>query len=506
MKKNVLIAVLVSAVVGVSVSLFTSSLINKGTENVKYVQVPAPKVQWANLSETGQPVDFTYAAEQTIHAVVHVKTVYKLDDSQQQRRSAPSLLDYFFFGEPFGRNPFGGNDYEYYQNPRQPQQRESKGSGSGVIISPDGYIVTNNHVIDKANEVQVTLNNRQTYTAKVIGTDPATDVALLKVDAADLPYLPFGNSDDVKIGEWVLAVGNPFNLTSTVTAGIVSAKARNLGAISNSSIMNIQSFIQTDAAVNMGNSGGALVNTRGELIGINSAIASTTGMYAGYAFAVPSQIAKKVVDDLKEYGVVQRAMLGVQMIDFSPEAAKEYNVTAKEYKGVLVVEIVSESAADIAGIKINDIITHVNGVSVNNASDVQEQIARYNPNDKITIDVIRDEKVKHFDVVLRNKVGSINLVKSNDELFESIGATLEELSNNELRQLMLRNGIKVTSVKRGKFQDAGINKGFIITRVNYNAVKSIDELKEVLNNATSGVLIEGIYPDGKRRYYAIDPD
>lgn len=495
MKKNVLMAALVAAVVGVSVSLLTSTLLNNKTENVKYVQTYAPKVQWANLSETGQPVDFTYAAEQTIHAVVHVKTVYKLEGNRrQQRRQPQSLLD-LFFDDPFG------DDSDWYGRSQQPQ--ESRGSGSGVIISPDGYIVTNNHVIDRANEVEVTLNNRQTYTAKVIGADPETDVALLKIEANDLPYLSFGNSDNVKIGEWVLAVGNPFDLTSTVTAGIVSAKARNLGTISNSNSMNIQSFIQTDAVVNRGNSGGALVNTRGELIGINSAIASTTGTYAGYSFAVPSQIAKKVVDDLKEYGVVQRAMLGVQMTDFSPEAAKDYNIAYKEFKGVLVVEIIQGSSAEIAGIKKHDIITKINDVEVNSAADLQEQIARYKPNDKITVDVIRDEKMKHFDVVLRNKVGGVNVVKSNDALFASLGATLEELTDSELRQMRLNSGLQVKSIKSGKFQDAGIRKGFIITRVNNVSVNSVDKLKEILNDATGGVLIEGIYPNGKREFYAI---
>ena len=497
MKKNVLIAALVAAVVGVSVSLLTSTLLENKTENVKYVHNSAPKVQWANLSETGQPVDFTYAAEQTIHAVVHVKTVYKLENNRRQQRRAPSLLD-FFFDDPFG----GGSDgYGYHQQPQ-----ESRGSGSGVIISPDGYIITNNHVIDRANDVEVTLNNRQTYTAKVIGADPATDVALLKIDADNLSYLEFGNSDNVKIGEWVLAVGNPFDLTSTVTAGIVSAKARNLGTISNSNTMNIQSFIQTDAVVNRGNSGGALVNTRGELIGINSAIASTTGTYAGYSFAVPSQIAKKVVDDLKEHGVVQRAMLGVQMTDFSPEVAKEFNITAKEFNGVLVTDVLSGSAAENAGIKKYDIITKINTSEVNSASDLQEQIARYKPNDKITVDVIRDEKMKHFDVVLRNKVGGVNIVKSTDELFASLGARLEELDGSILSQMRLNSGVQVKSISKGKLQDAGISKGFIITRVNHISISSVDKLKEILNDATGGVLIEGVYPDGRRGVYAISVD
>ncbi|MDR2126735.1 MAG: Do family serine endopeptidase [Prevotellaceae bacterium] len=499
MKKIVFVAALVSALVGVSATLLTSALVNKQTENVKHIQAPAPKAQWANLSETGQPVDFTYAAEQTIHAVVHVKTVYKVESRQQRGRS---LFDYFF------GDPFEGDDYGYYNQPYgYNQPRESRGSGSGVIISPDGYIVTNNHVIEKANEVEVSLNDKRTYTAKVIGTDPATDVALLKVEATDLPYLSFGNSDDVKIGEWVLAVGNPFNLTSTVTAGIVSAKARSLGAISNSDKMNIQSFIQTDAAVNMGNSGGALVNTRGELIGINSAIASTTGMYAGYSFAVPSQIAKKVVEDLKEYGVVQRAMLGVALADLTPETAKHFNIATNDFKGVLVTDIVSGGAAEIAGIKKNDIITHVNNTEINSASDLQEQIARYKPNDKIKIIANSDGKVKHFDVILRNKNGSVNFVKSNDELFDSLGATLEELNTMDLRKLSLQNGIRVNKLSRdGKFRTEGIREGFIIEKVNRQRVNSIEELKEIFSNATGAVLIEGIYPNGTREYYAIGID
>ncbi|MDR0420742.1 MAG: Do family serine endopeptidase [Prevotellaceae bacterium] len=507
MKKILFIAAVVSVLAGVSASVITSKLINNKTESIKYVNTPAPKVQWANLSATGQPVDFTYAAEQTIHAVVHVKIVYKNLENRQQQRGGRSLLDFFFFGDPFERNDY---DDGYGIRPDQLQRppRESHGSGSGVIISPDGYIVTNNHVIEKANEVEVTLNNKQTYIAKVIGSDPSTDVALLKVDATDLPYLPFGNSDDVKIGEWVLAVGNPFNLTSTVTAGIVSAKARSLGAISNSNKMNIQSFIQTDAAVNMGNSGGALVNTRGELIGINSAIASTTGMFAGYSFAVPSQIAKKVVDDLKEYGVVQRAMLGVLMTDLTPETAKQNNISTKEFKGAIINEVTSGSAAEIAGMQKNDIITHVNDVEVNSGSDIQEQIARYKPNDKIKITVIRNEKVKHFDVTLRNKNGSIGFVKSHDELFNSLGATLEELDITDLRRYMLRNGIQVKKLTRdGKFKAKGIREGFIIEKVNHKRVSSIEELKEILSNTVDGVaLFEGIYPNGERDYYAIGID
>ncbi len=442
-----------------------------------------PLLRMANLSQDGSPVDFTYAAEQTVHAVVHVKTYYASNQYEVNRE--PSIWD-FFFGIPYE------NDNRYRrQEPAMPQ-----GSGSGVIISSDGYIVTNNHVIERASVIEVTLNNKQTFKAKVIGTDPSSDIALIKIDATSLHYLTFGDSDNLKVGEWVLAVGNPFNLTSTVTAGIVSAKGRSLGIIPGE--MKIESFIQTDAAVNPGNSGGALVNTRGELIGINTAIASYTGNYAGYSFAIPASIANKVVQDLKEHGVVQRALLGVRMVDLDSETAKRFSVDTKDYNGVLIVNVEPGSAADKAGIQKDDIITQVNGVSVNSSSDVQEQISRFRPNDKVQVSIIRKGSLKQFDVVLRNKAGSTELVKSNDAQMASLGATFKELTDREKAGLGIRYGVQVAELSNGKLKDAGVKKGYVIFRVDNTPINSIEAINEAISGAgKSTVFIEGVYPNGQ---------
>ena len=313
------------------------------------------------------PVDFTKAAEMSVGAVVHVKTKYNIYGKQYV-----DPFYQFFFGRP---------------QQQQPMQ-QAQATGSGVILSDDGYIVTNNHVIAQANEIEVVLNDKRSFTAQLIGTDPNTDIALLKIDATGLPTLEMGNSDDLKVGEWVLAVGNPFNLTSTVTAGIVSAKARNINILD--ADMKIESFIQTDAAVNPGNSGGALVNTRGELVGINTAIASQTGSYAGYAFAVPTSIVQKVVADLRQYGSVQRALLGIRMLDITSEVQQYYHLNTLE--GVYIAEVVSGSAAEKGGVLAGDVVVAVNGTTINSSSELQEKIARKNPGDEVTLTVLRDGK------------------------------------------------------------------------------------------------------------------
>jgi Do/DeqQ family serine protease len=331
-------------------------------------------------------VDLTFAAEQSVNAVVHVKVSYS-----RYVQSAPESFYDFFFGTP------------HYRQERTP----SMGAGSGVIISRDGYIVTNNHVINKAVEVQVTLNDRRTLMAKLVGSDPGTDIAVLKVEGADFPYLSFGSSDNLRLGEWVLAVGNPLNLASTVTAGIVSAKARNINLLSEN--FKIESFIQTDAAVNPGNSGGALVNTRGELVGINTAIASPTGSFTGYSFAVPSVIVQKVAADIIEHGVVQRAILGVSLADLTAEIAKEYGI--KDISGVFVAGVIEGGAAEKANIMRGDRIIAINDVKVNTVAELQEQISRFRPNDQISVKANRDNKTLHINVILRNKDGGTDVVK-----------------------------------------------------------------------------------------------
>ncbi|HEY6159927.1 MAG TPA: trypsin-like peptidase domain-containing protein, partial [Bacteroidia bacterium] len=378
-------------------------------------------------------------------------------------------------------------------------------TGSGVIISGDGYIVTNNHVIDKGDKVEVTLNDKRTYTADVIGKDPSTDLALLKIKEQNLPYLVYGNSDDVKVGEWVLAVGNPFNLTSTVTAGIVSAKGRNINILDNGHSANspapIESFIQTDAAVNPGNSGGALVNSAGQLVGINSAIASNTGSYTGYSFAVPVNIVKKVVNDLLEFGTVQRAFMGVSIRDIDSKFAGEKNIT--DLAGVYVNGVTGGGAAEEAGIKEGDIITKISGINVVNTSSLLEQIGKFRPGDKVNVTVNRNGKDVDIPVVFKNKDGNTSLVQKQEvENVSALGATFEAVSPDEMKQLGISNGIKVTSLDGGKLRSAGIKEGFIITSIDKKKVSSPQDIDTALANKKGGVLIEGVYPNGMRAYYA----
>jgi serine protease Do len=425
---------------------------------------------------SGELPDLTFAAENSVHAVVHITVTQK-----GRYYGSNNIFDYFF----------GDGGYHSQQAP--PRQ----GVGSGVIISADGSIVTNNHVVDDADEVMVILNDKREFKAKVIGTDPSTDLALIKVDASGLPTLKFSDSDDLKLGEWVLAVGNPFNLTSTVTAGIVSAKGRNLRLNPNDQ-MRIESFIQTDAAVNPGNSGGALVNTHGDLVGINTAIASQTGSYSGYSFAIPSNIVQKVVADLKEYGNVQRALLNVNIGDVNAEVAEKYKLDKIE--GVFVGKVQSGGAADLAGIQDNDVIISVDGVAVNSTAELQEQISKHSPGDKVAVVVKRDNKKKPFNVTLRNKHGDMEIVKGDnpDDIF---GAKFVAVSDRDKESLGIRYGVKITELGNGKFKDAGIKEGFIIVQVNKNAVSETSDLKRIINNSRGGILVEGIYPDGETAYY-----
>ncbi len=417
----------------------------------------------------GNVPDFTVAAEMGRRAVVHVRTEY-------YNSSNDPLLN-FFFGIP--------NNMPIME-----------GTGSGVIISKDGYIVTNNHVIENANDITITLFDKRQFKARVVGKDPATDIALLKIDADSLPVLPFGNSDDLKVGQWVLAIGNPFNLTSTVTAGIVSAKARNISILDKR--YAIESFIQTDAAVNPGNSGGALINTKGELVGINTAIASRTGSFIGYSFAVPVNIVKKVVADLIEYGTVQRAYLGVNVTDINADIAKRYHL--KNYSGVLVVNVIPNSAAEEAGIKEGDIILQVDGEEVNEVPELLEHIGTHRPGDKITITIKRNGKIKQLTVVLKNEAGQTKpIIKQKADFF---GATFEDLTQMEKSRLGIKNGVKVVSIGPGKFLAAGVRPGYIILKINDKEVNNVKDVKNILSHASGGIFLEGIYPDGTYAYYA----
>ena len=436
-----------------------------------------------NNSNSTKNLDFTLAAEKTVNTVVHIKSEYI-----QNYQSDP-LLDFFW-----GPNGSRGD-------------RTQIATGSGVIISSDGYIVTNNHVIEDASKISVTLNDGRELIAECLGNDPNTDLALLKVDQKNLVFAEFGNSDDVKLGDWVLAVGNPFNLTSTVTAGIVSAKARNINILrrnSKESIFPLESFIQTDAAVNPGNSGGALVNPDGVLIGINTAIASKTGSYSGYSFAIPSNITLKVVNDLKNYGLVQRAFIGVIIADVTQKVMDEFNLPNTD--GVLVSDLSDGGAAYEAGIKADDIILKVENIGVNGVPELQEQIGKYKPGDKITVIIQRNGEKKIIEVTLRNNKGTTEIIDKNKLERESslYGAVFEELNKESLRYLNINSGIKVVSVKKGEFRDIGIKQGFIITHIDKSSVTTTNDLKNIIKNKKSSILIEGIYPNGNKGYFVLD--
>ena len=441
-----------------------------------------------------QPVDLTQAAENSLHAVVHIRSTQEAKTRTVQQ--APDIFD-FFFGDGRGQQ-------------RQVQTQPRVGFGSGVIISKDGYIVTNNHVIDGADEISVKLNDNREFKGRVIGTDPSTDLALVKIEGDDFPTIPVGDSEALKVGEWVLAVGNPFNLNSTVTAGIVSAKARSLGVYNN----GIESFIQTDAAINQGNSGGALVNAKGELVGINAMLYSPTGAYSGYGFAIPTSIMTKVVADLKQFGTVQRALLGIKGSDLSTDLQMDERWTEELKKkadelgvkeGIYVAEVVEGGSA--AGIlKENDVIIALNGKKIHKFSDLQEMLAKHRPGDKVKVTVVRDKKEKEFEITLKNEQGTTKVVK--DAGMEILGAAFKPVSSELKKQLNLGYGLEVTGVTNGKMADAGIRKGFIILKANGVPMKTVDDLEKAMKEARKspeqGLFITGMFPSGKRAMYAVD--
>lgn len=446
--------------------------------------------------------DFTVAAEKTVNAVVCIKsfTTQRQNPYGSQGGYDPFGMFDFFFGGPQQRQ----------QQPRQ-QQRSSEpvqsGLGSGVILSEDGYIVTNNHVIDGADKLEVLLNDNSTYEARVIGTDEATDLALIKIDAEKLSPVTFGDSESLKIGEWVLAVGNPFGFNSTVTAGIVSAKARSLSQNSRNGKMGIESFIQTDAALNPGNSGGALVNLKGELIGINSAIYSNTGSYSGFSFAIPTTIVKKVMTDLRQYGTVQRAVLGCAVAELDAKIAKEKNITAVK-SGLLVSSVTDRSTAKELGLQADDVITAINNVEVHNFAQLVEQLNKFRPGDQITVTYYRDNKKYSKSGTLRNTQGSTAITKKGD--FSGIGCAFMKLSDENKRSLGISNGVKVAGLKNGAFRDAGVKDGFIITEINGRPVNTSDDVEQIYNQIMKSddsdkvMFITGLYPTGKKYYYAVN--
>jgi Do/DeqQ family serine protease len=417
-----------------------------------------------------------------LNSVVHVTTQVETTTFQRD------IFSEFFYGPGSG-----GREFKQF----------GSGSGSGVIISEDGYIVTNNHVIENAKVIQVTLNDNRKYDATIVGADPSTDIAVLKIKEKGLSAIPIGNSDDIKIGEWVLAVGNPFNLTSTVTAGIVSAKARNinlLGDRSSANVVPIESFIQTDAAVNPGNSGGALVNTRGELVGINTAIASRTGSYAGYSFAVPVNLVQKVMLDLIDYGIVQRGYLGVQIADITQELKEEKELSS--VKGVYISEVIEDGSADKAGIKKGSVILKIGNKDVNSVASVQEEVGKRRPGDKLAVTILDpkgNESVE--EIVLRNKDGETKLV-SKEEIAKNValGATFRELTSKEKQELKIDHGVKIKALNAGKLKSLGLSEGMIITKINNETITSVEQLTTKLNSLNRGVLLEIMTESGKRDY------
>lgn len=496
MKKTFAMMLLVSTIVAGATAWGVSALFKNNNDNT-YAQPNKNKADgyftFANSSTQGILPDLTQAAEKGVAAVVNIENIRKVTYQQQQGND----LFEFFFGPQGRQNP---------QNPQnqqqEPQTREQRSGGSGVILSPDGYIVTNNHVIDGADQLKVTLHDGQVHVAKLIGTDPSTDIALLKIEATDLPVLSFGNSEELRLGEWVLAVGNPMGLTSTVTAGIVSAQGRSLGMLPTE--MGIESFIQTDAVVNPGNSGGALMTVDGNLVGINTILKSNTGTYIGYSFAVPSSIVRKVVGDLREYGVVQRAVLGIRYSELSPEwlekFGEELNVTDKE--GLYVGEVIADGAAAEAGLKKGDVIIAINGNQTRTSAQMQEMLAKLRPNDKITITAKRASAVKQFEVTLRNRAGKAELMSRDDvDVQKLLGATFQPINDAAKKKLDIKNGLQVIQLTpNGLLAKSRVQQGFIITAINGITINSTDDLNRITQKVES---IDGVYPDGKNVSYVV---
>jgi S1-C subfamily serine protease len=496
MNSKRILGTLLIAIVGSLIGIGIYSRFDHG-KTIIVQKGPSAPIQNTGLnSPTYSAPDFRLAAEKSVHAVVHVKVV-----SQVKQLGYDSPMDYFF-GNPRTFN------------------REMTGFGSGVIIDQEGHIVTNNHVIDGSNSIEVTLNDGRILKAEVVGRDPQTDIAVIKIKADNLQSLAFGNSNDLQVGDWVLAVGNPFNLTSTVTAGIVSAKGRweldilskdgrtpnqlrgqgqnPRGQTLNQPKSGIESFIQTDAAVNPGNSGGALVNLNGELIGINTAIASQTGSYTGYSFAIPATIARKAVSDIIEFGEVKRVIIGIQGGTVVPETVEKENL--KVNKGVYVLDITLDGGAQKAGLKSGDVIVALDGVKINSMGELQEQLAPHRPGEKVMVTVNRKGDEKDFEITLKTATGESKTVGAS-EFWAYLGADLEKVSDKDLEKLNINGGVRVTKIHEGKFKSAGIPEGFVITNINRAEVNDVQDVKAIIERITGGVFIEGVGTDGKNDYY-----
>ena len=469
MKKGLLYALLSAVIGGLTAFAVVKTL--QPDQTVVVQSEEGAKFRTVNLSHDKWP-DFTYAAETAVDAVVYVKVT-----STSTSQTPQSIFDYFFgYGTP--------------------QQREKVGSGSGVIIREDGYIVTNNHVIDGATKIQVTLNTNHTYDAVLVGTDPATDIALLKIEANGLPVIPFGDSDKLRLGEWVIAIGSPYDLRSTITAGIVSAKGRSMPNYSGE--FKIESFIQTDAAVNPGNSGGALVDKNGNLVGINTAIISQTGSYAGYSFAVPSNIVKKIVMDLIDFGSVKRAMLGITMQEITDKIADDLKLSSRN--GVYIVEVSKGGAAEKAGIMAGDILVAIDSVKITNSASVQEMVSRFSPDDTAEVTVIRDGKEKKFEVVFMGTQQE-NGTASSDGSVAFYGSYIKEAPKETLDKLGIRNGVEIVELGPGKLQEAGATEGFVIQYVNDQPVRTPQDVIDLVKKSKRAVFIEGITPSGRTGYF-----
>ncbi|MBN8836029.1 MAG: Do family serine endopeptidase [Sphingobacteriia bacterium] len=489
--KNVLGVVAISATTAVaSVWGFSKFAQSKYAGTQEPGKLPVNYAGFFGNNTPASTVDFTQAATSATPAVVHIKTRTK---AKQVTNNLPKRKNPF--SDLFGDDMFD----DFFGSPRSMTIPEQRASGSGVIISEDGYIVTNNHVIEGADEINITLPNKKSYKASIIGSDPSSDIAVIKIDAKGLPYLIYGNSDETKLGQWVLAIGYPLNLDVTVTAGIVSAKSRSININDRQSKTPVESFIQTDAAVNPGNSGGALINTGGELIGINSAIASPTGSYAGYSYAIPVNIVKKVVNDIIKYGTVQRAFIGISYAPegLSDEQKKEQGI--KDVEGVYVLDVPAGGAASAAGLKKGDIVTKVNGSVVKSGPEMVEQVARYKPGDKITLTYLRDGKENTVPIILKNKVGNTDIVKETN-IIDKLGADFENVDKKTAAANDIAGGVVVKKIKANPMKSSRIQEGFVITSVNGVAIKSLDDLKDVLKGASGTIYFEGIYPGYEGTY------
>lgn len=495
-KKQFFVNTVAAALLGGGITLGSYQLLASHQAKILYEPSAAqPSIHLASLTDTPNHTtapNLVHAAQIATAAVVHIKAKYEAKVMHTPKANTPlDQLFKEFFGEGFDSGP-----KEYKSQPQH-------AAGSGVIITTDGYVVTNNHVIEGADQIEVTLDDNRQYSAQLVGQDPNTDLALLKIKEKGLPYLQFGNSDTLQIGEWILAVGNPFNLTSTVTKGIVSAKARTIDVPQNKNQMRIEAFIQTDAAVNRGNSGGALVNLKGELVGINTAIATNTGNFTGYSFAIPASIVKKITDDLKKYGAVQRAMLGISIRDVDANLAEKEKL--KRVSGIYINDVSKNGAAAAAGIQPGDVIVAINGNKVKNTSQIQEQVARYKPNDKVRITYYRKSQEKTVTVTLKSVEEKVQIVRKKDAV-EMGGAIFENIDQATQKQLNLTGSVRIKAIKAGPWKQAGIKQNFIITSIDGEKVEHLDQFVNILNRKERGIWVDGFYQGGTKGYYGVNLD